>query len=520
MADQPSHSTYDDLPYPSLPFAQTHPDVLGTLGTLFGLRPAPADRCRVLELGCASGGNLIPLAVAYPGSRFVGIDYSGRQIEQGRQLLRQLGLDNIELRQASILDVDAGYGTFDYVICHGVYSWVPEEVQDGILRVCAGNLNPDGIAYVSYNTLPGWHMRGMIREMMCFHDNWKGKGSPLERVQKARGLLHFLAQASQDQSTPYALLLRQELEMLQNCNDSYLFHEHLEEHNDPLYFIEFNQRLTDHGLRYVAEADFRSMLLADMPPATRHHLTTLASDRVQLEQYLDFLRNRQFRQSLLCHADHQPSYGLTPDRLAPFLIASPLAPVAATPDLASARAEEFESPGGFRLQSPDPLFKAALVRLGEAWPQAVPFEDLCRQARQRLARDREELSSALFRGFAVHGVSLVELWSRPIPCAPLSDRPVASPLARLQARQEPRAVNCRLRVVPLAEFEQQLLPLLDGMRDRAALWDTLLEAFRQRRFNLLHNKLPVRDEQQARPILAELLDQHLPRLARAGLLVA
>ena len=82
-------------------------------------------RCRVLELGCASGGNLIPMAMDFPDSEFLGIDLSARQIEAGKVHLANLKPRNIELRAASIMDVDAGYGQFDYIICHGVFSWVP-----------------------------------------------------------------------------------------------------------------------------------------------------------------------------------------------------------------------------------------------------------------------------------------------------------------------------------------------------------------------------------------------------------
>ena len=123
----------------------------------------------MLELGCASGDNLIPMALGLPNARFVGIDLSARQIEQGQRQVSALGLANIELRQYNIADVDASWGKFDYIICHGIYSWVPAPVRERLLAICRDNLAPNGVAYVSYNTLPGWHMRGMIRDMMIYH---------------------------------------------------------------------------------------------------------------------------------------------------------------------------------------------------------------------------------------------------------------------------------------------------------------------------------------------------------------
>ena len=91
---------YDRVPYPGLPFAQTHPDRLATLAILFGLAPAPVTGCRVLELGCGDGGNLIPMAFEQPGSEFLGIDLARSGIEQGRRAIESLGLPNIRLEQA------------------------------------------------------------------------------------------------------------------------------------------------------------------------------------------------------------------------------------------------------------------------------------------------------------------------------------------------------------------------------------------------------------------------------------
>ena len=135
-------STYDEVSYGGNCFFYTHPDTLATVATLFGMSPPPVERCRVLELGCADGSNLIPMAMDLPGARFVGIDLSPRQIQEGRTTIEALGLRNIELEPISLMDVGEDFGRFDYVICHGVYSWVPEAVQDRILEICAGTSRP------------------------------------------------------------------------------------------------------------------------------------------------------------------------------------------------------------------------------------------------------------------------------------------------------------------------------------------------------------------------------------------
>src|SRR5205085_5907592 len=161
--------TYERVPYPSGAQHHTHPDHVAALAILTGLDPAPPQRARVLELGCADGSNLIPMAAELADSRFVGIDLSPRQIENGRAMAGEMALENLELRAMSILDADVSLGQFDYIICHGVFSWVTTDVQEKILEICRANLAPNGVAYVSYNTYPGWRLREAARDMVVFH---------------------------------------------------------------------------------------------------------------------------------------------------------------------------------------------------------------------------------------------------------------------------------------------------------------------------------------------------------------
>src|SRR5262249_50413347 len=155
----------------------THPDCLAAVAALLGLRPAPPDRCRVLELGCTDGGNLIAMALTLPESRFVGVDLSPRQVADGQAVVRDLGLTHVELRALSIRDVADSFGQFDYILCHGVSPWVPAEVRDKILSVCKRNLAPRGVAYVSYNTYPGWHLWTPLRDLARFHTRCFGEAA-------------------------------------------------------------------------------------------------------------------------------------------------------------------------------------------------------------------------------------------------------------------------------------------------------------------------------------------------------
>ncbi len=524
-----SRTSYDEVPYPSHPFTQSHPDRLAVIATLLGLKPPRVEYCRVLELGCASGGNLIPMAEALPESTFAGIDLSDRQIGEGQRAIAALGLKNIKLERRSITDIGSDFGQFDYILCHGVFSWVPPAVQDHILAVAKRNLALDGVAYVSYNTLPGWHMRGMIRDMMRYHT------APLkdaaERVGQARGLLDFLAKSVAGEKDPYGLFLKSELEMLVQLSDAYLFHEHLEDFNEPLYFYQFAERAKSKGLRYLGEADVSVMVPGHFPAEVAGVLQRLSTDLVHVEQYMDFLRNRMFRQTLLCHDQHEPRYHLQPEGLTAFQVASPVRPTADKPNLHSTEFEQFDSPKGMSISSRDPIVKAALAVLGEVWPESLPFAKVRAQARARLtnslvqdaatiAEDTRRLGLAFLQFYTNSAMGLVELRVRPVRASNrLGERPVARPLARWQAAQGPYVTNLLHELVPLPDFERHILQRLDGQHDRARLVEALHELVGRGELTVQQEGEPVKEPEPTRKLLREALEQPLATFARSALLV-
>jgi methyltransferase-like protein len=432
------------------------------------MSPPPVENCRVLELGCGSGGNLLPLAAALPEGRFVGIDLSRRQIADGQHAARAAGLDNVELRAESILEA-GDLGTFDYILCHGVYSWVPAAVQDRILEICARHLAPNGIAYVSYNTYPGWHLPGRVREMMRYHADRFAE--PQVRVRQARALLEFLAGSALPETDAYGGALQKELTMLRGLPDYYLFHEYLAEVNAPVYFHEFNERAGARGLQYLGEAAFLDMLAEHFAPAVPDTLRLLATDLVQAEQYMDFLRNRRFRQTLLCHRDVRLNRSLDLDALDNAYVASPFQPVSASPDVGSAAVEEFRTAQGFPLTTGEPMVKAALVHLAEAWPQPVPLVDLEHAVRVRLgsAADAslERLRVNLLKGVGPRALEL--RITPPRFVQEIGPRPTTTPLARFQAAAGTAVTNLRHQAVGLSLLDRLVLCHLDGRHDRAEL---------------------------------------------------
>ena len=358
MENEPEQTSYDEVPYESQPFVQTHPDRLSTLGRLFGLVSVPITQSRVLELGCAGGGNLIPMACQLPQSQFVGVDLSIRQVEKGRQVIQDLRLNNIRIEHANIMEVDKTWGVFNYIICHGVYSWVPDDVQNKILSISKENLAENGIAYVSYNTYPGWHMREMIRHMMLYHaDQFE---DTKERIEQARALMQFLESSVPTENNCYGLLLKNEFDLIKRSQDSYLFHDHLEDINAPIYFYQFVERAESHGLQYLSEAHFGSMLASGFPKQVAETLNRISRRIINTEQYMDFLRNRTFRQTLLCHRDLPLKRKVGAEDVHGLLMASAATPEPEPVDLEPGKKQFFQTLNGPKAETDYPLTKATL----------------------------------------------------------------------------------------------------------------------------------------------------------------
>jgi SAM-dependent methyltransferase len=482
MSDELRRS-YDEVPYQSYPFPQSHPDRLATIGRLFGMEPAPVDRCRVLEVGCASGGNIIPLAASLPDSEFVGIDFSPVQIGQGIADVEALGLSNIRLLPMDILDFSEEYGKFDYVVAHGVYSWVPAAVRERLFEICARQLAPAGIAYVSYNALPGWRMRSVVRDAMTYHT--REIADPAARVAQARAVLDFLAESVKGAESPFGSTLRTDADYLRKQGDYYILHDHLEGVNEPEYFHQVIERAARHGLAYLGEADFATMLAADFGPQTTQALDRIAPDLLRREQLLDFLRARTFRETLLVREGVAPTRQVPVAHVMKLRVASNARPRRDNPDVGSNAVEEFRTPSGSGLSTPTRITKAAMLVLAGHWPAALPFDDLHAKARALLPSpdpaagdERAMLASEILH---CYGARVVELHSTPSPfVTDVSERPMGSPVARLQLQRGLQTTNLRHEHGTFNEDTRTLFLLLDGTRTRreiaATLWPGAPEA--------------------------------------------
>lgn len=301
---------YSELGYKSMPFPYTTPATLEAYAALVGVSAPNPKTARVLELGATYGGNIISQALFNPDATFVGIELSQEQVEKGNEVIANAGLTNVSLIQSDIASIGSEIGTFDYIIAHGVYSWVDDGVKDALLRLIDEHLAEDGIAYISYNTYPGWHTMEEVRQLMMFSNRDKAQFNHKEKVLHGKTIGSIVGSQIlkydnlKERNSKFLGALRSVMQK----DEYYVGHDHLEPNNDPVYFYQFNDHLEAHKLAYLCDADLTLSMVRSFDADIADTLDKLAlNDHVAQEQYLDFMLDTTFRKSIICKAKHAES---------------------------------------------------------------------------------------------------------------------------------------------------------------------------------------------------------------------
>lgn len=475
---------YEAVAYDALPHPVTHPSHVAAIVAMFGVDAPPVTTARVLELGCSDGSNLLPMAAGLPQASFTGCDIAPGAIRAARAAALALGLGNAAFVEADLAAIDDG--PYDFVIAHGVYSWVAGPTRDALFALAARALAPNGILFLSYNTHPGGHIRRAAADPLLWH--LRGIDDPRERLAAARALAALLAEAGPT-AEPADASLRAEWKRIAEEPDSPLFHDSIAQPNDPVWFHDFVAHAGRFGFGFVAEALPSMMAGGGLSPRVRQFIA--GRSRLDREQYLDFARVRRFRQSLLCRAEPSRDFELAPARIAGLHVsaAPPLVRSAA-----QSRTPTIAGPDGI-------VLRHLLDGLVAAAPEAVAVDDLLDDARNAFAPPGARPAStvlldAWLGGFAqLHAVA-------PAVTRTVGELPCAAPVARWQSGHRETVANLRHEAVRLADpFARALLALCDGTRRRGDLARALAGA---------------RDAGD--PALAARIDDSLRSFATLGLL--
>ena len=451
---EPATTPYDEVAYPTAIFSQTQPDRLATIARLSGLNPPPIETARVLEIGAGNGMNLLALAAAWPDATFVGFDLAPTAVERGREWIARCGLANVRLETLDILDAaDALGGSFDYIIAHGVYAWVPPHVRAATMALIGRLLSPDGVAFVSYNAMPGGHLRHALRDALLFETAGL-EGA--ERWRAARAMLAGLAEPREGSENAAQAAFREAAKRTLDKPWSVLIHDEMGGCFDPQSLHAVADAAAANGLQFLGDADRERMSDAFLPEGVEPEADT-TRQLVRLLQERDYRDFRFFRQTLLVRDSVRPSRRL--DQAA-------LAGLYASTRCHRTADNQFKLDANvFEIQ--DPPLADALARLADARPSRLPVAELA---------DTDARRTALFEMF---DAGMIDLHAVSPPYAPAAgDRPVASPLVRMMIADDlPTICTLDHRLMAVSDFgPRHLLSHLDGSRDRIALAAVAAEA--------------------------------------------
>lgn len=521
---------YEAVKYTGRVYRLTHPDRLAMVAKLRGLEPPPVETARVLELGCGTGMNIVSMAHHLPAAQLVGLDLSATILAEGRTCAEELGLDNVHLVAGAIEDLPDftalhpafADGRFDYIVTHGVYSWITDEARDAIMSVIRRLLAPQGVAYVSYNTLPGWHYRMQARDIMRWHGS--RFEDPETQISQGRLMLDFIVKGLDTEVSLYGRLLRRTLENLDDASSEYLFHDYHAPINRPIYVTEFFEHAERHGLQVLGEASFGDMALARVPDAFHGALRDLEDEPVRYHQLVDHIRCTGFRRTLVTHGE------------LPLTQAEPVDALAGTTVLMQARLGSVlnydkrvpctvTTRDETELTVHDPVTKAALVELYERYPAALAPEELLARAHARLRAQRKR-SSASLEAFSktlldLFALEVVDVLPRRVPVGlEAGERPTVNRLARWEAARGAEGVsNAYHERVESRGVERVLIRSCDGTRTLDDLADEVVKAVQSGELVLHIGDEATEDAELTRDVAAAVVRDKVRLLPSVGLLV-
>ena len=512
--------------YESHAIPQSAPGHLAAIAHVFGLDTPATSSARVLEFGCGSGANVIPFAACHPNARVVGIDSSQVQLDQGLERVRELGLTNVELRRGDVTSVEpSDLGRFDFIICHAVFSRMPEPGQEAMLSAVRRLLTPDGVAYVSYHVYPGWKAQEIVRDAMLLRGGERATAG--ERLSYAQGMLDFLAEVSPADGVMAKALADFGAIRAGSPGDA-VMHEYLQAFHAPCYFLEFGKRCEPHSLSYLADACPQTMFPVNYGANVAEPLLReCGHSQMLVEQYLDFFVNRTFRQSLLVHCERAPQirYQLHRSRFRALHFAAWLPPLAEATRL-DASDQEYGRPEA-NLFTADPGVKAALDALTARWPWTLSRPELLYGMHSRLAAagvepsvDQNDRVDELLEALIMRGMASYRL--EPVVAKPMGhpwrfDEPLRRIAELVQWAELPLVFNRWHEEVLLPPIDRHLLPLLDGTRDRDALADELMTLLRDDVIRFERDGSRLWGEVELRAAALEYIDATPLRLAQLKL---
>jgi SAM-dependent methyltransferase len=483
-----------------------------------------------LELGSGMGLGLCLLAAAYPEGSFLGVDFQPDHIAHATRLAADLGLANVRFLEADFLRLQedpsplgpavAAGGGFQYVVAHGIATWVTPAVQEALLAVAAAALVPGGVFYCSYNTFPGWLARTAFQKLYWLEQGRSDPTDPAAAFRQASARLRLLL-GSTEAPSPLGSALPQlgaELAWIEQDRADYLCGEYANEGWAPLYVADMHQRCARHKLRHLGTATlpeaFEQLLAPSLQGALQEETNPLLR-----QSLLDLATNKAFRRDLFVKGLQRT----TGQDLDGFLAGLRVVPLDPRPDLDPGQeTPEFEFATSFGQVVGDPAVYAPIdraIRAGHGCGVAELVEQSSEPTAEvllvlalfldagRIGLDRGKAGARAAAGAQRCNAVLLRYIQGGRPYGHLvapaigSALPISSPEVLVQAAHADGLVGPMLSTCVLLGLEQLNVELLTPDKQPCPDADTRLKRMEDLAASYLNGRLPTLQRLGALPKL-------------------
>jgi SAM-dependent methyltransferase len=498
-----------EVSYTSGFYREVAPGWMATAALLMGHRPPPSSGAFAwAELGCGQGLGANAFAAAHPQAQFWGFDFNPSHIENARRMANAAGLANAHFAEASFAELAAGaitgLPTFDYIVLHGVWSWVSAENRGHLTEFIRRHLAPGGLVYVSYNVLAGWTAMLPVQRLMRLI----GQDASGPAIARAVASLVELAKSDAAYFTAHPGLLAR-LEQAAKQDPRYLAHEFFNASWDPVGFEDVADAMADAKCGFIGSATLTDNIdSVALPPGVAQLAAQVADPRIR-EAIRDLGAARAFRRDLYRRGTETPPSGEQQALLQDLTLAG----------LGRERDTDIQIQTGIGHVSPRPeIYGPLLQRLADG---EIPFEALRRDG-QKLPEIMQVIAFLLTGGMALPSLPPVDAQAATAPATALN-RHIAwvnthgGNLAALVAPVLGTAITVDL-------LETLLLPsLLAGETNQVTLVDHLLAALAISGRSVTKDGA-IADSDQARAVMtntvARFLNGRLGLFRKLGILPA
>ena len=287
-----------DIDYTHGYFRELSPSALRFVSLLGGVQPVDLAKPFVYyELGCGSGHSLLVHAAAQPHAQFIGVDFNPTHIHAALTQAQAAGLTNVTFLEKSFAELlELAVVDADFVVLHGVWSWISEENRRQITQFIRQRLRPGGHVYISYNCLPGSSQIAPLQRLLLMQRQ-KGGADTAKQVQDSVAFVRSLEAAGALFFATHPLA-KSRLASFAKHDPRYLAHEYFNEHWEPAYHADVVKDLGEAKLGYVGAATVIDNFDQFVVTAEVAKVMAQTSDKVMAETLKDYARNQNFRRDV------------------------------------------------------------------------------------------------------------------------------------------------------------------------------------------------------------------------------